>query len=75
MSLWMNAFLRFSKYKLHHKTLFYENFITALSTQPVLEYILESLDGMPPLLTLLLNDSPPPPKKFCLGLKNNSSYL
>ena len=52
----MNTSFRFSKYRLHHRPLFYENFIAALLTQPVLEYV---LDGMPLIVTLLENDLPP----------------
>ena len=33
--------LRISKCKLHHRPLFYEKFITALFTQPVLKYVLK----------------------------------
>ena len=39
--LQMNTSLRFSKYRLHQRPLFYEHFIAAVSTQPVLEYILQ----------------------------------
>ena len=47
----MNTSLGFSKYKLSQRPLFYENFITALSTYPVLEFMLKRLDDMPLDLT------------------------
>ena len=40
----MNTSLRFLKYKLHQRPLFYEDFITALSIQPVLVYIQKVYD-------------------------------
>ena len=37
----MTTSLQFPNYKLHHRPLFYENFLTALLTEPVLKYILK----------------------------------
>ena len=55
----MNTFWQFQNYKLHNRSLLCQNFVTASSTQHVLEHIFKmSGCGMPLILTLFGNELP-----------------